>query len=52
MNNSEYWIDVIVTKAQALNEVADHGIDASEFLEDYGDHDQYDAYEVLQWLGY
>ena len=42
----------IITKARTIKELRDHGIDFSELVSDLGEHDFYDAYKVLQWLGY
>jgi hypothetical protein len=48
----EEALTINVTKAQALAEIRKHGIDPNEFLEDMGDHEDYDGAEVLAWLGY
>lgn len=42
-----------ITKVRALLELHDHGIiDPDEFFDDMGEHDNYNAQEVLIWLGY
>lgn len=42
-----------ITQRRALKELRDHGIeDFTEFYEDLGDHDNYEAQAVLAWLGY
>jgi len=46
-------IGVIITRSRALLELARHGCeDIEEFFEDLGDKEEYDAQEVLIWLGY
>jgi uncharacterized protein YunC (DUF1805 family) len=55
MNNAEYYLenDVEVSKTEALREMFNHGIeDVSEFFEEYGIKDTYNAKDVLIWLGY
>lgn len=45
--------DVIITRAKALQELRKHGItDTDEFYADMGIHAEYNAQDVLQWLGY
>mgnify|MGYP006435320555 CR=1 FL=1 len=41
-----------VTRQQALAEIARHGISIAEFDADMGVHDEYNAADVLGWLGY
>ena len=44
--------DVMISKARALKELDDHCCEEIEqFFEDLGDHEEYDAQEVLEWLG-
>jgi hypothetical protein len=44
----------VITQARALKEIADHGLsdEIGTFIDDMGDHPQYAAQDVLQWLGY
>ena len=42
----------LITMARALQELASHDADAAEFFEDMGEHAEYDAQAVLDWLGY
>lgn len=42
----------IISRERAEREVIDHGADVFEFLEDVGEKPEYDAQEVLRWLGY
>ena len=48
--------DITITQDRALQELARHGItsneDILEFFADVGEHQEYDAQEVLIWLGY
>mgnify|MGYP006242731631 CR=1 FL=1 len=48
--------DISITQDRALQELAKHGItsneDILEFFADMGEHQEYDAQEVLIWLGY
>jgi len=42
-----------ITKVRALLELHDHGItDPTEFFDEVGDRETYDAQDVLMWLGY
>ncbi len=41
-----------VTRAQAMRELAAHGVNAAEFFADVGDKQMYTGAEVLDWLGY
>lgn len=47
---------ITITKARALKELARHGVDhpsdLAQFIADCGDRAEYDAQEVLGWLGY
>ena len=47
---------VTITRRRALRELADHGIvdpdRIGEFLEACGDLREYNAQDVLDWLGY
>tara|TARA_R100001509_G_scaffold58992_2_gene32532 strand:+ start:414 stop:575 length:162 start_codon:yes stop_codon:yes gene_type:complete len=53
MDYYESAIGVIITRSRALLELARHGCeDIKEFFEDLGDKEEYDAQEVLIWLGY
>jgi hypothetical protein len=42
----------IVSRKEALDEVAAQGSDRSEFLADLGDKAEYLGGDVLEWLGY
>tara|TARA_A200000159_G_C7200327_1_gene287591 strand:+ start:270 stop:440 length:171 start_codon:yes stop_codon:yes gene_type:complete len=48
--------DITITQDRALQELARHGItsneDILEFFADVGKREEYDAQEVLVWLGY
>lgn len=41
-----------ISKARAKQEIAKHGSSWEEFVEDMGEHENYDAQAVLAWLGY
>ncbi len=41
-----------VTRNEAINEVKSHHSNVTDFLEEMGDHQDYNALEVLYWLGY
>ncbi len=43
---------ITLTRAQALKEVRKHNCSAAEFLAEMGDHENYEAQDVLDWLGY
>ena len=43
---------VTITKQRAIQECKRHGVNASEMFEDIGEREEYDAQEVLDWLGY
>lgn len=45
----------IITHARAVREIRNHGLsdeDIDLFYEEMGDCAEYDAQEVLRWLGY
>tara|TARA_Y100000589_G_scaffold323139_1_gene357219 strand:+ start:647 stop:808 length:162 start_codon:yes stop_codon:yes gene_type:complete len=45
--------DTIITRERALLELARHHCqDIEQFFDDLGDRENYDAQEVLAWLGY
>lgn len=45
--------DIIITRSRALRELKLHNCeDIEEFFDDLGDKEEYDAQEVLIWLGY
>jgi len=48
--------DIKLDQDRALQELARHGLtsnaDITEFFVDMGEHSEYDAQEVLRWLGY
>ncbi len=45
--------DIIITRERALLELARHHCqDIEQFFDDLGDRENYDAQEVLAWLGY
>ena len=37
---------------RAKQEIENHGSSVLEFIEEVGERDEYDAQEVLLWLGY
>lgn len=41
-----------ISKAEAQSEIKKHDADWSEFVSEYGEHDEYDGADVLIWLGY
>ena len=47
---------ITITQKRALKELAKHGLDLpcahAEFFADMGNHSTYQAYAVLEWLGY
>ena len=43
---------ITITKQRAMQECQRHDVCASEMFEDIGERDEYDAQEVLDWLGY
>lgn len=42
----------VITKQRAAQECHKHGVDVAEMFEDIGEREEYDAQEVLDWLGY
>ena len=56
MTYSESARGLRITRERALREIANHGVfhpdDIADFFEMCGDHQTYDAEEVLEWLGY
>lgn len=42
----------IITAKRAKQEVENHGIEWTEFVDSYGDQETYTAQAVLSWLGY
>jgi len=45
--------DLTITRERALLELARHSCeDFDEFFQDMGDREEYDAQDVLAWLGY
>jgi len=41
-----------ITQARAARECAKHGAAVEDMIADLGDRAEYDAQEVLRWLGY
>ena len=42
-----------ISRKRAIEELRKHGVlDIEEFFNEMGDHAEYDAQAVLQWLGY
>ena len=47
--------DLTITKQRALQELAKHGVEASDinvFFYELGEKEEYNAQDVLRWLGY
>ncbi|MES2187975.1 MAG: hypothetical protein V4505_25715 [Pseudomonadota bacterium] len=44
--------EATVSRAEAKREIAKHGCDFAEFLDDVGDRTAYNGGQVLAWLGY
>ncbi|EGE2353465.1 hypothetical protein DL738_11470 [Escherichia coli] len=47
--------DLTISKQRALQELAKHGVAASEikeFFTEMGEKEEYNAQDVLRWLGY
>jgi hypothetical protein len=42
----------VITKQRAIQECNAHGVSALEMFADIGEREEYDAQEVLNWLGY
>lgn len=51
-NNYEDAAEAIVTKAQAVRELARHGASAEDFFSEVGERDSYVGKEVLDYLNY
>lgn len=47
-----YYDEHEVTAREARREVEKHGSNWTEFLQDVGTRDTYQAWDVLGWLGY
>lgn len=43
---------LVITRERAKQEIAKHNASWSEFIADNGEHEEYDAQDVLAWLGY
>ena len=43
---------ITISKERAKKEIAKHGASWVEFVQDCGEHINYDAQSVLAWLGY
>jgi hypothetical protein len=54
MTYSESAEGVMISQERAIQEIIDHGLEdeVGTFLDDLGDHKEYDAQAVLRWLGY
>lgn len=56
MTYSESARGLSISRERALREIADHGVfhpeDIDDFFSTLGDHQNYDAEDVLVWLGY
>ena len=53
INYYESVEDIIITRERALLELARHNCeDLEQFFDDLGDRQEYNAQEVLVWLGY
>lgn len=53
MTYSESAKGLTITHERAVEELKRHGISLlDQFHEDMGKQEHYDAYEVLEWLGY
>ncbi len=46
--------NIMITKDRMIKELNDHccGDDISDFIKEYGDHNEYNAQDVLTFLGY
>lgn len=44
--------EAMVTREEAKAEIAAHHLDWEDFVEEYGDLDEYLGEDVLNWLGY
>ena len=52
MNYYESAEGMTISKARAKKEIAKHGSSWDEFIADNGELEEYDAQDVLAWLGY
>ena len=53
MNYYESAEDIIITQDRALEELRNHNCeDFEEFFQDLGDKEEYNAQDVLAWIGY
>jgi hypothetical protein len=45
---------ITVTRERAIKEIKEHGLldSINDFYDDYGKREQYEAQDVLNWLGY
>ena len=46
---------ITITRKRALQEIKNHGLgysDFEDFMSEYGDKAEYQAQDVLNWLGY
>jgi len=41
-----------ISKARAMSELVKHNASWDEFIADNGEREEYDAQDVLAWLGY
>ena len=41
-----------ISKERAICEIEKHGCDIDQFLHEVGEKEEYEAQEVLAWLGY
>ena len=47
--------NVTIPRKRALQEIKNHGLgysDFEEFMKEYGNKEEYQAQDVLKWLGY
>jgi hypothetical protein len=46
--------DIVITHSRAIKEIKNHGLidDLDMFYDELGKKDNYEAQQVLQWLGY
>ena len=52
MNYYESAEGMTISKERAMSELVKHNASLSEFIVDNGEHEEYDAQDVLAWLGY
>ena len=43
---------VLSPKSAVMSMLAEHNVDFSEFIDDFGTHDYYDLADVMHWVGY